>query len=219
METSIPSVLGKLAQSGVSVQWRDGRAVFKAPAPPAAEIVALIDARKAEISAFLHPEAVQRRLDAEAMVFQTKQPPDATDVQWDVAMRGLRTFLAAGHGAEAERLGWPKDELYAVPKLWSQIHLCGAALLIGDREVVSITADEIRIRTASGATLAFRRRPQPDYAVAYRQRCKELAHLGHDEARFRAFDHCIALCRQLSGCDLEEAKALVRGAIAKASTQ
>ena len=74
-------------------------------------------------------------------------------------MHGLRAFLAAGHGDEAERLGWPKDELYAVPPLWSRVDLCGAALLIGDREVVGITPNEIRIKTASGATLAFYRKP------------------------------------------------------------
>jgi hypothetical protein len=88
------------------------------------------------------------------------RPPDAADAQWDAAMRGLRTFLAAGHGDEAERLGWPKDGLYNVPKLWSQIHLCGAALLVGDRQVTEITAETIRIRTASGAVLSFYRRPR-----------------------------------------------------------
>ena len=61
MEDSVPAVLARLAQSDVSVQWRDGKAVFKAAAAPPADIVALIDARKADISAFLHPDAVQRR--------------------------------------------------------------------------------------------------------------------------------------------------------------
>jgi hypothetical protein len=87
-------------------------------------------------------------------------------------MRGLSAFLRAGHGAEAERLGWPSDELYHVPELWSQIHLAGCALLIGDREVVDIAAAEIRIKTASGSTLAFRRKPKVDYRLVYETRLK-----------------------------------------------
>jgi hypothetical protein len=42
------------------------------------------------------------------------KPLDATDPQWDAAMRGLRTFLASGHADAALRLGWPHDELFAV---------------------------------------------------------------------------------------------------------
>ena len=71
------------------------------------------------------------------------------------AVNGMRSFLDLGHGAEAERLGWPHDELFRVPPVWARVDLCGAALLIGDREVVDITATEIRIKTASGATTAF----------------------------------------------------------------
>jgi hypothetical protein len=130
------------------------------------------------------------------------------------AMRGLWTFLANGHGDEAERLGWPSDELYRVPELWSQIYLAGCALLIGDREVTEITPAEIRIKTASGSTLAFRRKPEVDYRLVYEMRRKALAsNLGDDEAHFRAFDYAVSFCREHSGCDLEKAKALVRAAI------
>src|SRR3984957_10296887 len=83
------------------------------------------------------------------------RPHDANDAQWDVAMRGLRTFLATGRADEALRLGWPHDELFAVPPLWARVDLCGVGLLIGDREVVEVTPAEIRIKTASGATQRF----------------------------------------------------------------
>jgi hypothetical protein len=121
--------------------------------------------------------------------------------------------------AEAERLGWPPDELYRVPELWSQIHLAGCALLIDDREVVAVTAEAIQIKTDSGATLSFYRKPQPDYGLIYRERLKALRGLGGGEAHFRALDYAINFCRQHSGCDLEEAKKLVRAAIAKPATQ
>jgi hypothetical protein len=145
------------------------------------------------------------------------RPPDVKAAQWDAAMSGLSAFLRGGHGAEAERLGWPPDELYRVPELWSQIHLTGCALLIGDREVTDITADAIRIKTASGATLSFYRKPQADYRLVYETRRKALASLGEDEARHRAYDHVVSFCRQHTGCDLETAKATVLAAIAKAA--
>ena len=165
------------------MRWRDGKAVFKAATEPPADIVALIDARKAEISAFLHPEAVQCRLDAEAEVLRAPRPPDVSDGHWEVALRGLRSFIELGYGDEALRLGWPPDELYAVPPVWSRVDLCGVGLAIGDRQVVSITPTEIRIKTPSGGTLAFYRKPAVDYRVAYEAHLKPT--LRQLQARFR----------------------------------
>jgi excisionase family DNA binding protein len=60
--------------------------------------------------------------------------------------------------------------------------------------------------------------PGPDLAAVYSEHRKSLARsLGDDEAHFRAFDHVVNFCRQHSGCDLEQAKATVRAAIAKAA--
>jgi hypothetical protein len=119
------------------------------------------------------PKAVPDGSRAILEAAEAARPPDVFDAPWRAAMDGLKVFLLSGHGDEAERLGWPAAELYAVPKLWSQIHLCGVALLIGDREVIEVTADEIRIRTGSGATLAFRRAPPVDYGLAYFSRLKQ----------------------------------------------
>jgi hypothetical protein len=140
---------------------------------------------------------------------------DVTDAQWTVALQGLQAFRAAGHGAEAERLGWPQDELYRVRPLWSRIDLIGAALLVGDGEVVEVSAEAIRVKATSGSVLSIYRKPQPDYRLAYETRRKELARWGADEAHFRAFDHAVGLCRAQTGVDLEEAKRRVRAAIAK----
>ena len=79
------------------------------------------------------------------------RPDDVNDAQWDVAMRGLRTFLATGGADEALSFGWTGDELFRVPELWAEIDLCGAALLIGDREVTEVTPTRIGIKTASGS--------------------------------------------------------------------
>ena len=63
----------------------------------------------------LDPSEVQRRLEAGADLLQAPRPPDVSDSQWEVALRGLRAFLTAGHGDEAERLGWPRSELFWSP--------------------------------------------------------------------------------------------------------
>lgn len=216
MADSIPAVLGRLAQVGVSVQWRDGKAVFKAAAEPPSDVVALIDTHKADISAFLHPDAVRRRLEANAEVLRAVRPPDISNGHWEVALRGLRAFLAAGLGAEAERLGWPRYELYAVPPMWARVDLCGAALLIGDRELVGVTSNEIRIKTASGATLAFYRKPAVDYGLVFRERLKLIRgnYAGHsEEPRLRAVEHTVNTYRANTGTDLETAKGAVLSAI------
>jgi hypothetical protein len=47
--------------------------------------------------------------------------------------------------------------LYALPPVWARVDLCGAALLIGDRKVIAVTADSIAIEARSGSTLKFYR--------------------------------------------------------------
>jgi hypothetical protein len=142
------------------------------------------------------------------------RPHDVTDALWDVAMRGLRAFLATGGAEEALRLGWSHDELFGVPPLWASIDRCGVGLLIGDREVVDIAGDRIQIKIASGATLSFYRRPEPDLALVYAERVKLLArNVSETEARARAYDFTVGLCRAHHGVDLEAAKQMVLAAM------
>jgi hypothetical protein len=84
----------------------------------------------------------------------TYGPPQS---RWEIAMRGLKRFLAEGWGDKAALLGWTANELYAVPPTWTRLDLTGAALLIGDRRVVAVTADNIVTETRAGSTLRFRR--------------------------------------------------------------
>jgi hypothetical protein len=106
-----------------------------------------------------------------------------------------------------------------VPELWSQIHLCGAALSVGDREVIGITAAEIRIRTASGASLAFYRKPEIDYRLVFETHLKLIRGNypdGAEEPRLRAVEHAVNAYRSHHNCSLEDAKAAVLAAIARA---
>jgi hypothetical protein len=131
-------------------------------------------------------------------------------------MDGLWVFLAAGYGAEAERLGWPRNELYAAPPLWSRADLCGAALLIGDREVVNISLTEIRIKTASGATLGIYRKPQVDYGLVFRERLKLLGgDAAKEEPQLRAMEFAVNFYRSNhTDCSFEGGRAAVLAAIA-----
>jgi hypothetical protein len=147
------------------------------------------------------------------------RPHDVNDAGWDVAMRGLRTFLATGGADEALRLGWTKGELFRVPPVWARVDLCGVGLLIGDREVVEVTPAEIRIKTASGATPAFYRRPEPDLALVYRERLKLFGlDASSEEVQLRALEHTVRFCRDHRNCDFETAKAAVLSAIERSSS-
>jgi hypothetical protein len=200
---------------GVTIRLDGAELELVADRRPASGLLEAIANCKADIVALLHPDAVRRRLEAEAEVLRAPRPPDVADAHWAAALRGLEAFIAAGHGAEAERLGWTRDELYRLPELWSQIHLCGAALLIGDREVIGITPSEIRIKTASGATLAFYRKPTIDYGVAYRARIQGLGDDGlKEEFRLRALEAVVSLFRANNpSATLDEAAAAVRAVI------
>ena len=200
---------------GVTITLDGAELELTADRKPDSGLLEAIAGRKADILAFLHPDAVRRRLEAGAEALRASRPPDVTDAQWAAALRGLSAFLAAGHGEEAARLSWPKEELYAVPPLWARGDLCGAALLIGDREVIGVTPTEIRIKTASGSTLAFYRRPVIDYAVAYRARIQGLGDDGlSEEPRLRALEAVVNLYRANNPtATIDEAAAAVTAAI------
>jgi hypothetical protein len=214
-------------RQGVKVSWVGGKVEFRSDLAPPPKVVALLDRHERDIVRLIRPNGDGRSLLDQARErhqpflrsIEGAPPPDVSDADWQAAIDGLWVFLAAGHGDEAERLGWPKDELYAVPPVWSRVDLCGAGLLIGDREVVGITAAEIRIRTASGSTLAFYRKPQVDYAVAYRARIRELGDDGlKEEPKLRALEAVVNLYRSHHpDADVDTAKAAVLDAIKEAA--
>ena len=149
--------------------------------------------------------------------FAATRPPDISDARWQEALRGLQAFVAGGWGEKAEALGWPRDELYRAPPVWSRVDLCGAALLIGDDEVTEVTASEIRIQTASGASQTFYRAPEPDLALIYRERLKLFGEDStKEEPQLRALEHTVRVCRDHTGLGLEGAKSKVTVAIVAA---
>ena len=52
--------------------------------------------------------------------FEATRPPDVSDARWQAALRGLQAFVTGGWGDQAERLAWPRDELFRVPELWAR---------------------------------------------------------------------------------------------------
>ncbi|HEY1862772.1 MAG TPA: hypothetical protein VGG77_03590 [Roseiarcus sp.] len=82
------------------------------------------------------------------------RPPEKRRIACD----GRDRFVAEGWAEKALALGWSHPELFALPERWSRIDQCGVAWLVGERLVISATADAIAIETQSGARLRFYRR-------------------------------------------------------------
>jgi hypothetical protein len=148
--------------------------------------------------------------------FSAKRPPDITDDRWQAALTGLQAFVAGGWADQAEAAGWTRDELFAAPPLWSRVDLCGAALLLGDREVISVTPTEIRIKATGGATQAFYRRPAVDFALMFDSHRKKLeGGVNPEEARLRAREWAVREYQRLNNVGLEDAKRAVDSIIAE----
>jgi hypothetical protein len=210
--------LAEAESAGVRISL-DGDGLILEADPLPSHIVALLRTVKPDLLRIIAGrEAAQAALDATA-------PPDCLPRRWTEAQDGLRRFVADGWGDQASLLGWSVDELYRVPPVWARVDLCGSALLIGDREVAGITPSEIRIKTASGSSLAFYRKPAVDYALAYRERIKmagEDAHAdgGSEEIRLRAVEAVVNIYRSNHPSDtVDTAKAAVLDIIHRSSTK
>ena len=215
-------VLWLLFSRGASAVW-GGTAVVISPPDPTA------DGAIEELEAVLRPDIegrsyLQRARKRHAPFLQEvkgAKPPDVTEREWRRAIEGLESFLFSGWADEAERLGWPKNELYAVPPLWVRGDLCGAGLAIGARIVTEISADAISLLTPSGATLRIYRKPRVDYAVAYRARIGAVGEDGlKEEFQLRALEAVVNLYRANNpSADIDTAKAAVLAAIERSPTK
>jgi hypothetical protein len=211
-------VLARAAQRGVEVGLTptgDGLRLWSDGDPPT-DLVELLKSAKAELVAHLRARTRDGPL---LQSVEAARPPDVADDHWQTAMGGLKAFLAAGHGDEAERLGWPRSELYDLPPTWARVDLCGVGLLIGDATVVEITSTRIGVKTASGAPQGFYQKPAPDYALAYRERIRLAGEDARsesrgEEVRLRALESVVNLYRSHHpGVDIDAAKLAVQAAI------
>jgi hypothetical protein len=233
MQNIVPSaeairVLQILGRHKIAASWVGGKVEFRSAAKPTAHLVALLDSHESAIVELMRPngdgqsflDLARDRHRPLLEATERQRPPDVADGPWRTAIDGLWAFLAGGYGDEAERLGWPRNEIYAVPALWARVDLCGAALMIGDSAVVAITSAEIRIKTVGGASQAFYRKPEPDFGLIYSERVKLLRRdVDEAEARARAYEYAVGAYRAHRACDLEEAKRAMRAAvIAKGKT-
>jgi hypothetical protein len=97
--------------------------------------------------------------DPEQAPFGIKRPLDATEVQWDAALLGLHRFIRGGWDKRALALGWSHPELFNVPDRWSQIRRTGAALLVGEWNILSIDSGALVVSPpwSPSSQLKFRR--------------------------------------------------------------
>ena len=103
--------------------------------------------------------AILKWRDPEQAPFSIKRPLDATEVQWDAALLGLHHFLGGGWSDSALALGWSHPELFNVPARWNQIRLTGAALLVGEWNIMSIDSGALVVSPpwSPSSQLKFRR--------------------------------------------------------------
>jgi hypothetical protein len=78
-------------------------------------------------------------------------PADEPVNRFESARQGAIRF-AAVYAAEAMRLGWARDELFALTEPFANLSRQGAAWFVGGAAIVEVTAAAITLRTASGAT-------------------------------------------------------------------
>jgi hypothetical protein len=143
--------MAALEARGAAFVLEDGR-IFIEPSPPS-DVVANLKAVRPELLRVLEG----RR--AAGLALAAPAPPDAYETGWRLAQAGLKRFLTEGWGDRCIALGWTSDELFAVPKLWRQIHLTGAGLLLADKKVVAATSESIVAESLiTGSRLRFRRR-------------------------------------------------------------
>ena len=147
---SAVEALAATSAAGIRITLDGDGLILEAPKLPP-DLVALLKSVKSDLLRVLAArEAAQGVLSA-------RPPADCTDDRWREATSGLERFLAGGWGDKAALIGWTPQELYRVPPLWSRIDLTGAALLVGDRRITAVTADNIVIESRSASQLRFRR--------------------------------------------------------------
>ena len=84
-------------------------------------------------------------------------PKDYSPERWERNRCGALRF-ASESAAEAVRLGWSLDDLFATAEPFARVDLQGAAWFIGEATVTGLSAASITLRTASGATQRIYRR-------------------------------------------------------------
>jgi hypothetical protein len=141
--------LAKAKAAGV-VLILDGDGIIAAPTPTA-DVIAQLRAVKPDLMRILTAR------DAAKATLAAERPAGARVNEWAEAMRGLQRFVARGWGDRAALMGWTGDELYRLPVPWCHVDRAGAALFVGDRQVIAVTDLSIVIKVPSGSTLRIGR--------------------------------------------------------------
>ena len=143
--------LNAASTAGVRVKLQGGRIMIGYKQEPPEVVVDLLRANELALLMVLSAR------EAASAALAANPPGDCSSDHWTKAIHGLKRFVDDGWSNKAALLGWTGFELYRAPPLWSRIDLTGAALLIGDRQVIALTEASIVIETPSGAPLKFRR--------------------------------------------------------------
>jgi hypothetical protein len=88
-----------------------------------------------------------RQREAAQLALTAVRPTGAREAEWGDALAGLKRFLDELWAAQALCLGWSLAQLFSAPARWSQIHLTGAALLVGRWSVLDVDAEAITVKS------------------------------------------------------------------------
>jgi hypothetical protein len=105
----------------VKSAWAGAAVEFSSPAAQPPYVAAALDAGERTIAAMMKPgsdgrsflDHVRERDSPLLEAVEAARPPDVTDDRWLTAVDGLKVFPLAGHGDEAESLGWPETSFIA----------------------------------------------------------------------------------------------------------
>jgi hypothetical protein len=141
-------------RAGVKLSLDGDDLIAEAPEVPA-DVLAILRPAKADIVRIL------KWRDPAQAPFGIRRPHDATIEQWDAALLGLHHFFAGKWDEQAKACGWSDPELYATPKLWSQVSMTGIALLVGEWRVVAVDGEAVTVSPpwSPSSRLKFRHRP------------------------------------------------------------
>lgn len=106
------------------------------------------------------PSIPREWVDGVARLRAMSCPATLLPEQWHALIDATGRLLD-GWGARLAQLGWGATDIFGLDPIrpLDRLDRAGLIAVLPDREVIAITADTITLRTASGATQTFRRKP------------------------------------------------------------